>query len=198
MGQVRIQAKYYTPREYLAVEREAGFRHEYMDGEIFAMAGGNKRHNLISANVIRIIGNQILDRSCSVYGSDMRIKIPFTNAYTYPDVVGLCGPEEFEDDTEDNLLNPALIVDVLSKSTEAYDRGAKFESYQTIESLREYVLITQEPFRVEQFVRRDANTWTYFEFRSADDVLKLHSIECELCLRDIYHKVEQKFPKEVA
>ncbi len=198
MGQVRIQAKYYTPREYLAVEREAGFRHEYMDGEIFAMAGGNKRHNLISANVIRIIGNQILDRSCSVYGSDMRIKIPFTNAYTYPDVVGLCGPEEFEDDTEDNLLNPALIVDVLSKSTEAYDRGAKFESYQTIESLREYVLITQEPFRVEQFVRRDANTWTYFEFRTADDVLKLHSIECELCLRDIYHKVEQKFPKEVA
>lgn len=198
MGQVRIQAKYYTPREYLAVEREAGFRHEYMDGEIFAMAGGNKRHNLISANVIRVIGNQILDRSCSVYGSDMRIKIPFTNAYTYPDVVGLCGPEEFEDDTEDNLLNPALIVDVLSKSTEAYDRGAKFESYQTIESLREYVLITQEPFRVEQFVRRDANTWTYFEFRSADDVLKLHSIECELCLRDIYHKVEQKFPKEVA
>ena len=154
--------------------------------------------NLISANVIRVIGNQILDRYCSVYGSDMRIKIPFTNAYTYPDVVGLCGPEEFEDDTEDNLLNPALIVDVLSKSTEAYDRGAKFESYQTIESLREYVLITQEPFRVEQFVRRDANTWTYFEFRSADDVLKLHSIECELCLRDIYHKVEQKFPKEVA
>lgn len=198
MGQVRIQAKYYTPREYLAVEREAGFRHEYMDGEIFAMAGGNKRHNLISANVIRVIGNQILDRSFSVYGSDMRIKIPFTNAYTYPDVVGLCGPEEFEDDTEDNLLNPALIVEVLSKSTEAYDRGAKFESYQTIESLREYVLITQEPFRVEQFVRRDANTWTYFEFRSADDVLKLHSIECELCLRDIYHKVEQKFPKEVA
>ena len=187
----------YTAKEYLVLEREAEFRHEYLDGEIFEMAGANKRHNLISINMIRVIGNQILDRECSVYGSDMRIRIPVMETYTYPDVVALCGPEEFEDETEDNLLNPALIVEVLSKSTEAYDRGAKFEHYQTIESFREYVLITQEPFRVEQFVRRDTSTWTYFEFRSADDVVKLASIDCEICLRDIYHKVEETFPKKI-
>ena len=197
MGQVQQQPRFYSPEEYLLLEREAEFRHEYLDGEIFEMAGGKKRHNRISINMIYLIETQIRDRECSVYGSDMRIRIPHTNIYTYPDVVGLCGPEEFEDDTEDNLVNPALIVEVLSKSTEAYERGAKFESYQTIESLREYVLITQEPFRVEQFVRKDTNTWTYFEFRSAVDVLKLYSIDCELSLREIYHKIEQKFPKEV-
>ena len=197
MGQVKTQTRYSTPQEYLAVERVAEFRHEYLDGEIFAMAGASKRHNRISVNAIHLIETQIRDRDCSVYGSDMRIRIPHTNLYTYPDVVGICGPEEFEDDTEDNLLNPALIVEVLSKSTEAYDRGAKFESYQTIESLREYVLITQEPFRVEQFVRKDTNVWTYFEFRKPDDVVKLNSINCELSLKDIYHKIQQKFPKEI-
>ena len=198
MGQVQQQPRLYTADEYLILERESEIRHEYLNGEIFEMAGANKRHNRISMNVIRDIGNQILERECSAYGSDMRIRIPATDTYTYPDVVALCGPEEFEDDTEDNLLNPTLIIEVLSKSTEAFDRGAKFEYYQTIASFTEYVLITQEPFRVEQFVRKDVSTWTYFEFRSADDVVRLHSINCELSLRDIYHKVEQKFPKKVA
>lgn len=198
MGQVQQQPRLYTADEYLILERESEIRHEYLDGEIFEMAGANKRHNRISINMIHLIVSQIRDRNCIAYGSDMRIRIPATHTYTYPDVVALCGPEEFEDETEDNLLNPSLIVEVLSKSTEAYDRGTKFESYQTIESLREYVVITQEPFRVEQFVRKDVSTWTYFEFRSADDVVRLHSIDCELSLRDIYHKVEQKFPKKVA
>ena len=197
MALAKQKPQFYTAKEYLLLERGAVVRHEYLNGEIFEMAGANRRHNRISTNITRVIGNQILDRECSVYGSDMRIRIPATQTYTYPDVVALCGPEEFEDETEDNLLNPALIVEVLSKSTEAYDRGAKFEHYQTIESLREYVLITQEPFRVEQFVRKNTNSWTYFEFRFADDVVKLNSIDCELSLRDIYHKFEQTFPKEV-
>lgn len=197
MALAKQKPQLYTALEYLVLERESEIRHEYLDGEIFQMAGANKRHNLISSNMIRVISNQILDRECSVYGSDMRIKIRATEKYTYPDVVALCGPEEFEDETEDNLLNPALIIEVLSKTTEAYDRGAKFAYYQSIESFREYVLITQEPFRVEQFVRKNTSTWTYFEFRFADDVVKLTSINCELSLRDIYHKVEQNFPKEV-
>jgi len=187
----------YSPEEYLELERRAETRHEYSDGEIFEMAGGNKRHNGISANLVRLLGNQLLEQDCVVYGSDMRVQIASTGKYTYPDVVAVCGEEIFEDETEDTLLNPMLIVEVLSKSTEAYDRGAKFEYYQTIESFREYILITQEPFRVEQFVRKEKNVWTYFEFRRPDDKVKLNSIDCELLLRDIYHKIEQKFPKEV-
>lgn len=197
MGLPQQKPKLFTSEEYLKLEREAEFRHEYLNGEIFEMAGAGKRHNQISVNLIHLIVSQIRERQCTVYGTDMRIKIPNEN-YTYPDVVSLCGSEQFEDETEDTLLNPLLIVEVLSKSTEAYDRGAKFEQYQTIESFREYLLIEQEPFRVEQFVRRDINTWTYLEFRSPDAVVKLESIGCELALGDIYYKVEQTFPKEFA
>lgn len=161
------------------------------------MAGAAKRHNRISVNVVRLLDNQLLERDCNVYGSDMRVRITATGKYTYPDVVAVCGEEIFEDETEDTLLNPMLIVEILSKLTEAYDRGAKFEHYQTIESLQEYILITQEPFRVEQFVRKNRNVWTYFEFRKPEDVVELNSIDCTLMLQDIYHKVRQKFPKEV-
>jgi Uma2 family endonuclease len=197
MGLAQKKPKLYKSEEYLELERDSEIRHEYLDGEIFEMAGGNKRHNGISANLVRLLGNQLLEQDCIVYGSDMRVRITSTGKYTYPDVVAVCGEEIFEDETEDTLLNPMLIVEVLSKSTEAYDRGAKFENYQTIESFREYVLITQEPFRVEQFVRKEKNVWTYFEFRKSDDTVKLNSIDCELVLKDIYHKIQQKFPKEV-
>ncbi len=197
MGLAKKKPEIYTPEEYLEFERNSEIRHEYIDGEIFEMAGGNKRHNSISANLVRLIGNQILERDCIVYGSDMRINIPSVKKYTYPDVVAVCGEEIFEDETEDMLVNPMLLIEVLSKSTEAYDRGTKFEYYQTIESFSEYLLVTQEPFRVEQFTRQAKNVWTYFEFRKPDDVVRLTSIDCELLLRDIYHKVQQKFPKKV-
>jgi len=197
MGLAQKKPQFFTPEEYLEFERNSEIRHEYLDGEIFEMAGANKSHNIISANVIRVLGNELFVRECNVYGSDMRVKITATEKYTYPDVVAICGEEIYEDGTEDTLLNPMLIVEVLSKSTEAYDRGAKFEYYQTIESLQEYVLIAQEPFRVEQFVRKDKNIWTYFEFRRAEDVVNLTSIDCKLTLKDIYHKIRQKFPKEI-
>ncbi|NOT46562.1 MAG: Uma2 family endonuclease [Acidobacteria bacterium] len=196
MGLAQKKPSFVTPQEYLTLEREAEFRHEYLNGEIFEMAGTNRRHNQISINLIRIIATQTFERGCSVYGSDMRIRIPNEN-YTYPDVVAICGDEKFEDASEDNLLNPIVIIEVLSKSTEAYDRGTKFEQYQTIPSFQEYVLVTQEPYRVEHFVRQDVSMWTYFEFRKPDDKVKLDSIGCELCLNDIYYKVEQTFPKEI-
>ncbi len=197
MGPAQKKPRFFTPAEYLEFERESEFRHEYLDGEIYEMAGATKRHNRISTNIIRLLDNQMLERDCNVYGSDMRVKISETEKYTYPDVVAICGEEFYEDETEDTLLNPMLIVEVLSKSTEGYDRGGKFEYYQTIESFNEYVLISQEPFRVEQFVRKERNVWTYFEFRQPSDVVKLHSVSCEISLGDIYHKVQQKFPKEV-
>jgi len=197
MGLAQKKPQIFTPEEYLEFERQSKVRHEYIDGELFEMAGANKNHNRISSNIIRLLGNQLIERDCSVYGSDMRVKITAAEKYTYPDVVAICGDEAFEDETEDTLLNPMLIIEVLSKSTEAYDRGGKFEFYQLIESFREYVLISQEPFRVEQFVRKNANEWTYFEFRKPNEIVKLNSINCELVLADIYHKIQQKFPKEV-
>ena len=197
MGLAKQKPRIYTPEEYLEFERKSEIRHELIDGEIYEMAGAVRRHNRISVNVLRLLDNQLLERDCNVYGSDMRVKITVAGNYTYPDIVAVCGEEIFEDATEDTLVNPMLIVEVLSKSTEAYDRGGKFEYYQTIESFQEYVLITQEPFRVEQYVRKDKNVWTYFEFRKSEDVVKLNSIDCELVLQDIYHKIQQKFPKEV-
>ncbi len=197
MGLALKKPKLYTSAEYLEFERRSEVKHELIDGEIFAMAGAVKRHNQISSNIIRLLGNQLLERDCNAFSSDMRVKITATGKYTYPDIVAVCGEEVYEDSTEDTLLNPQLIIEVLSKSTESYDRGAKFEYYQTIESFREYVLITQEPFRVEQYVRRNKNEWTYFEFRQAKDIVKLNSIDCEISLQDIYHKIQQTFPKEV-
>ncbi len=196
MGLSQKKPKFVSPEEYLAFERDAVDKHEYFNGEIFAMAGAGRRHNQICTNLIHLIASQIRDRKCSVYGSDMRVKVPNEN-YTYPDVVAVCGEELFEDKAEDSLLNPLVIIEVLSKSTEAYDRGAKFEQYQTIPGFREYVLITQEPYRVEQFVRQDVNAWTYLEFRTADDTLRLESIDCELRLSDIYFKVEPTFPMQI-
>lgn len=197
MGLAQKKPTLYSPEEYLRLERSSNVRHEYIDGEIFEMAGGNRRHNGIETNCIRLISTHLLDRDCSVYGSDMRIKIESTGKYSYADAVALCGKEIFEDENEDTLINPSLIIEVLSKSTEAYDRGQKFEYYQTIPSFREYVLIAQEPYRVELYVRKESNIWTYFEYRQPDDLLVLDSIDCKLALKDIYHRIPQKFPKEI-
>jgi Uma2 family endonuclease len=175
--------------EYLACERKAEFKSEYFAGEVFAMAGAGQRHNLIAANILRVLGNQLLERPCNVYPSDMRVKIGKINKYTYPDIVVACDVEQFEDEQNDTLLNPVVIIEILSESTEAYDRGKKFEHYQSLESLREYLLISQDPYRVEQYVRRDDRTWTYFEFHQAVDTAHLPTIECDLSLKDIYAKV---------
>ena len=179
-----------TPEEYLAFERRSEVKHEYFAGEIFAMVGASKRHNLITANAIRILGNQLVERPCNVYPSDMRVKVSSTGKYTYPDVVVACDQEEFDDAEKDTLLNPVVIIEVLSESTEAYDRGKKFEQYQQIESLTEYILITQEPYRVEQYVRQSNREWRYSEYHNAEDVVIVSVIGCELTLKDVYAKVE--------
>ena len=178
-----------TPEEYLAAERKAETKSEYFGGEVFAMVGASKRHNLIAANIIRVFGNQLVDRPCNVYPSDMRVKVSATGKYTYPDVVVACEPEQFDDAENDTLLNPVVIVEVLSASTEAYDRGKKFEGYQQIESLTEYILVAQEPYRIEQYVRQSDKEWRYSEYHTAEDVVKISVISCELALKDVYAKV---------
>ena len=178
-----------TPEEYLALERKSETKSEYYAGEVFATVGASKRHNLIAANIIRVLGNQLLDRPCNVYPSDMRVKASATGKYTYPDDVVACEEEKFDDEEKDTLLNPVVIVEVLTESTEAYDRGKKFEQYQHIESLTEYLLITPDPYRVEQYVRQSNREWRYSEYHSADDVVNVSVIGCQLPLKDVYAKV---------
>jgi len=178
-----------TPEEYLAAERKAEGKSEYFAGEVFAMVGASRRHNLVAANIIRVLGNQLVDRPCNVYPSDMRVKVSATGKYTYPDVVVACAEEQFDDAENDTLLNPVVIVEVLSASTEAYDRGKKFEQYQKIESLTEYILVAQEPYRVEQYIRQSDREWRYSEYHDAGEVIRINVINCELALRDVYAKV---------
>ena len=179
-----------SPEAYLAIERQATCKSEYVAGEMFAMAGASRRHNLIVANVIRILGNQLLESPCNVYPSDMRLKIRRTGRYTYPDVVVACAEEQFEDEHRDTLLNPVVIIEVLSESTEAYDRGKKFEQYQYIESLVEYILIAQDHQSVECYVRQDQRTWTYSVFQSLEDIVSVSTIACQLVLQDVYVEVD--------
>jgi Uma2 family endonuclease len=178
-----------TSEEYLALEREAESKSEFYKGEVFAFAGASERHNLIAANFLATIHRQLRSSPCRAYLSDMRITIPQTPHYTYADVVVVCGQPELDDDFKDNLLNPIAIVEVLSPSTESYDRGKKFESYQHISSLKEYVLVSQDRPRVEQFLRQTVGRWLYSE-TSGDSTINLTSIDCELLLKDIYEKVQ--------
>jgi Uma2 family endonuclease len=178
-----------TPDEYLTIERTAEFKSEYYAGELFAMAGASRQHNLIVSSIIRVLGNQMLEHDCNVSPSDMRVKIVKTGKYTYPDVAVAYGTENFEDEHRDTLLNPAVIIEVLSDTTEAYDRGKKFENYQYIDSLREYILVAQEPYRIERYIRQNDKTWPYSEFHVAEEKVELSTIGCELSLQDVYAKV---------
>ncbi len=181
---------YLTPEEYLAFEREAEVKHEYYAGEIFAFAGASRQHNLIVANVIRELGNEVKARPCEVYPSDMRVRVSPTGLYTYPDVTVVCGEARFGDEHSDTLLNPTVIVEVLSPSTEGYDRGEKFEHYRKLESLKEYLVIAQERHHVERHVRQPEGQWLLSETDSVDVVIELPSIACRLLVADIYEKVE--------
>lgn len=188
MASVAVQT-YLTPKEYLAFERKAATKHEYLNGQIVAMSGASFAHNFLTMNVANQLYNQLTGGECQVAASDMRVKVAQIDSYFYPDVVVVCGEPRAEDDTFDTLLNPTVIVEVLSSSTEAYDRGEKFEHYQQIASLKDYVLISQNEVRVEHYCRQESE-WLQTEFRGLEDVLLLLSIGCELRLQDIYRRVE--------
>lgn len=180
----------YTPEEYLAIDRQSEHKNEYFDGEIFAMTGASRKRNLISVNVATILNNQLAERDCEVYASDMRVKVNPTGLYTYPDVVVVCGEPQFEDKEIDTLLNPNVIIEVLSKSTEGYDRGSKFEHYRSIESLSEIVLIEQHKHHVEHYRRQGNSQWILTETNSQQDKIVLDSLNCDLPLSQIYMKVQ--------
>ncbi len=187
----------YTPEQYLALERKSEIKHEYHRGEMFAMAGASREHNLIAVNVSSVLRNQLLTRPCETYAGDMRILVRPTSLYVYPDIVAVCGEPSFVDSHSDTLLNPTAIIEILSPSTEAYDRGEKFAQYRKIASLRNYVLIAQDEVRVERFTRR-GDEWVLTEWTGLDDVGRLDAIDCELPLRDVYAKVNLGAVEHVA
>jgi len=178
----------YTPEEYLALERASPTRHEYYAGELIAMAGATRRHNLIVLNFGAELRTRLRDRPCEVYVADMRVRVGPTGPYTYPDIVVVCDEPRFQDDEFDTLLNPTVLVEVLSPSTEAHDRGNKFAQARKLASLQEYVLVSQDLIRVERYTRR-GDDWLLTELSRLDDSLGLASIGCEVPLREIYARV---------
>lgn len=181
--------KKYTPEEYLALEEAAEFRSEYEDGEIVAMAGGSYKHGRIINNVARFIENKIAG-NCEALSSEMKVWVEAIGKFYYPDVLVLCGKPSFYTKRTDTITNPILIVEVLSASTEAKDRGEKFFAYQTLESLQEYVLISQNRAAVEQFTRQRDGSWKYLATIGLESSVKLESIGVALTLEEIYQRIE--------
>lgn len=178
-----------SPQQYLEIERAAETRNEFFRGEMFAMAGASREHNLIATNIARRVSEQFDGRPCEVYQSDMRVKITATGLYTYPDVVTTCDAPEFEDDHIDTLLNPQVLFEVLSRSTEVYDRGKKFEHYQQLPSLTDYILVSQYSARVERFTRQSDDQWLLWSTSDMDDSLEIASIDCKIPLAEIYARI---------
>lgn len=183
-----VLAPSYTADDYLALERSAPYKSEFHVGRIYAMVGASREHNLVSGNVFRELSLQLKNRPCEAYVNDMRVRAAQAKNYYYPDIAVVCGQPELEDDHGDTLLNPTLLVEVLSPSTEAFDRGGKFANYRKIASLREYLLVsTQEP-RIEHYVRQ-GEAWLLTETEGLDATLVLETIGCTLALSEVYGKV---------
>ncbi|MSQ94319.1 MAG: Uma2 family endonuclease [Gemmataceae bacterium] len=184
-----------TPQEYLARERKAEFKSEYYRGETFAMAGASWEHALVKDNTAHYARIELDDVPCRVVTSDLRVLVDKTGLYTYPDIIVVCDEPQFEDKMFDTLLNPRVLMEVLSDSTKGYDRGDKFVHYRKVPSLQEYVLIAQDEPLVERHVRQPNGDWLMTEFRGLEQALALTSVPAKIALADIYRGVE--FPENV-
>ena len=178
-----------SEQDYLAFERASEIKHEYFAGEIFAMSGASRAHNLICANTISILANHLREKPCELYPSDMRVRVSATGLYTYPDISVVCGKPQFADDRFDTLVNPTLLVEVLSPSTERYDRGRKFQDYRLLPSLQEYLLIAQDAPRIEHYLRQPDESWRLTDSQGLESSLILPTLDCTLALAEIYLKV---------
>lgn len=184
----------FTPDEYLALERRSEIRHEFLDGTVYAMAGESLAHSAICFNLGGILHPQLRATNCQGLSPNMKVRAGEAGLYAYPDLAIFCGEALFHDKHRDVLLNPTVIFEVLSRSTQAYDRGEKFERYKAIETLNDYVLVSQDRPRLEHFSRRPDGTWSHAELEGADAALTLDSINCRVRLADIYDRID--FPAE--
>lgn len=181
---------YVTPQVYLEQERAAEFKSEYCEGIIYAMSGASIAHNTISVNVTGGLWVQFKGRPCKVFNNDMKVFVESSSLYAYPDVVALCGEARFHDDHKDILMNPTVVFEVLSPSTEAYDRGVKFNHYQHLSALTDYVLISQDRIRLERYQRQADGSWRYTCHEDSEEMIRFEELQCELRLADVYDKVD--------
>lgn len=180
---------YVSPEQYLARERQAERKSEYYDGSILSMAGASIPHNILVANIIVTVGYQLRGSGCRVFPSDLKVRVG-TTRYFYPDISVICGAPQFHDEVKDVVLNPRVLIEVLSESTTAFDRGAKFLSYQQIPSLQDYLLVSQDAALVERFQRQEQGAWLYSKTEGLTASLELASIEARLPLAEVYDGVE--------
>lgn len=178
-----------TPEEYLRLERLAETRSEFFDGEVIPMPGVTRQHNRINGNLVFELQGQLLDRPCEIFFCELKVKIPATGSYAYPDVAVLCGEPAFEDKKLDTLLNPQLLIEVLSESTEAHDRGRKLHQYRSIQTLQEYILISQTEYHVESYSRQPSGEWVYSDITDPQGTIVLNSIDCRLPVARVYRTV---------
>lgn len=184
---------YYSPEEYLALERAAEYKSEYFDGQIIAMAGESPNHGRIKSDTNRIIGNQLVGKTCETFTSDTKVRTPGLNIFGYPDVVVVCGEIIFHDQFKDVILNPKVIIEVLSPSTELHDRREKFISFRQLESLTDYILISQDKVRIEHYVRQ-GKFWMLAEETDLSQSIYIEAIDCHLPVNEIYARVQ--FPPQ--
>lgn len=185
------KGQFISEEDYLTMEEVSPVRHEYFDGEIFQMAGASDEHNTIAMNIAAELHQQLKKRPCKVYQNDMRLYVEKEGIYTYPDVMVVCGkPEIKKYKNLDNMLNPVLIAEVLSPSTADYDKGAKFEQYRTIESFKEYLLVSQDAKQITRYTKQTNGSWILMDFIGDKTEIELSSIECSLTMEDIYDKVD--------
>lgn len=179
-----------TEADYLAIERKAEFKSEFYRGEMFAMAGASREHNVVKENLIGELYARLKGTPCRSFSSDQRVKVQATGLYTYPDIVIVCGNAEYDSVDRDSLINPNAVIQVLSPSTETYDRGAKFRQYQRLASVKEYILVSQEEALCERFVRQADGTWVLTVITGLGGELSLTTAPVRIPLTDIYNGVE--------
>jgi Uma2 family endonuclease len=179
-----------TEEEYLAIERAAEFKSEYYDGHMYAMAGASASHAQITVNLAGELRSALRQKPCGIFANDLRVRVPPARFYTYPDVAVVCGPMQFADDQKDTLLNPTLLIEVLSTSTESHDRAFKFDRYAEIESLRELALVSQFVPRIEVFRRQESNQWLFVKVTGLESSCTLESVGATIPLSEVYHRIE--------
>ncbi|MDM8550621.1 Uma2 family endonuclease [Desulfobacterales bacterium HSG2] len=189
MGEPAEQKTCFTREEYLALEDRANYKSEFYDGEIFALAGGIRNHSVICLNLNWGIRNGVADKDCVGFDSNMKLDIAEHNLFVYPDAMVVCGEIGFSENRTDIVTNPVLIIEVISPSTEKFDRGDKFAYYRSLPSLREYVLISQNEPMVEVYYKQDEKTWIYTVSKGLEESVRFQTIDYEMSLKDIYQKV---------
>lgn len=185
-----LEQPFITPEQYLELERKAKFKSEYFAGRMFAMAGGTAPHSIIGGNVFALLWAQLRGGGCTTFNNDMKVKVSPTGLFTYPDVSVVCGEVEYTDETQGMMANPTLVVEVLSPSTQDYDRGEKFLHYQSLLSLTDYLLVSQDVMRVEHYVRQGDEQWLLSLHFGPEASVRITSIGCDLRLAEVYERVK--------